>query len=184
MGEIYLDAKLETLTNKPHNIQIVVKDGFFQDTMSIYINDQLASQGKVGMLNPKGGEEISTDGQSIIVKWLYNAWVGGKPKSLIISNDKQIITQYGNDNAKRLPVNNGFSVQTPVWAWGFAVACIGIPVINLGGAIAGGLGAFGAIGSLISATDIERSPTVNFMISLGITIFCWVAFLAFVAAVS
>ena len=184
MGEISVNAKLETLTSEPQNIQIIVRDGFFQDTMSVYINNKLVGQGKVGMLNPKGGEEFSVNGQIVIIKWMYNAWMGGKPKSLIISDGEKVIAQYGHDTAKRLPVNGGFSFQTPVWAWGFALACIGIPVINLGGAIAGGLGAFGAIGSLISATDIERSPTVNFMISLGITVFCWAVFIAFVAAVS
>lgn len=66
----------------------------------------------------------------------------------------------------------------PGWAWVFAVACGVIPVLTLGGAIPGAIGFGGAAGCVGVARDDSRSLGVRVGICTGITLACWILFVA------
>jgi hypothetical protein len=68
-------------------------------------------------------------------------------------------------------------MPTPWWAWAFVVACILIPVVSLGGAIPGGLGAGGAAACYgVAGNDNWEAPT-RIVACVIITLLCWILFL-------
>jgi hypothetical protein len=71
----------------------------------------------------------------------------------------------------------------PAWAWVFVVACLALPVVNLGGAIPGALGFGGAAGcaNVAKKTDWEGAPRV--LVCALITGGVWTLFFAFAVAV-
>lgn len=70
----------------------------------------------------------------------------------------------------------------PPWAWLFVVACLALPVINLGGAIPTGLGFGGASGcaSVSKKPDWETAPKV--LVCSLITGGIWALFFGFAVA--
>ncbi|HVF51879.1 MAG TPA: hypothetical protein VNA19_17475 [Pyrinomonadaceae bacterium] len=69
------------------------------------------------------------------------------------------------------------SALTPYWAYAFMVACILIPVVSLGGAISGGIGAGGAATCRAIANNPAISKTSRIMLCLAATFLCWTLFL-------
>lgn len=70
----------------------------------------------------------------------------------------------------------------PGWAWIFAVAWWIIPVLTLGGAIPAAIGFCGASGCVTVARNDSRTVGARVGICVGITVTCWVVFVAFVGA--
>jgi len=64
----------------------------------------------------------------------------------------------------------------PWWAWLFAAGCIAIPVITIGGAIPGALGAGGAAGCVGVARLPGRSVAFRIGICAAILAGCWALF--------
>lgn len=64
-------------------------------------------------------------------------------------------------------------VTTPGWAWLFVAACILIPILTLGGAIPGGLGAGGAAACYSLARNKEWGTMTRVAACLGVTVLCW-----------
>lgn len=61
----------------------------------------------------------------------------------------------------------------PRWAWIFVVMCLAIPVITLGGALPGALGAGAAAGCASVAKKHEQSVRARVLICLAITGAAW-----------
>lgn len=61
----------------------------------------------------------------------------------------------------------------PPWAWIFAVICGAIPVVSLGGAIPGALGAGGVIACILVAQQSEKPEAVKVLLCTGISVMCW-----------
>ena len=61
----------------------------------------------------------------------------------------------------------------PIWAWGFAIACIAIPIITVGGAIPGAIGGGGAAGCVSVARDDTKALGTRLFLCGGITALCW-----------
>lgn len=72
----------------------------------------------------------------------------------------------------------------PPWAWLFALACIAIPIISVGGAIPGAIGGGGAAGCVGIARDTKISFSNRILICVGITGLCWALFLLLAGGVS
>jgi hypothetical protein len=72
----------------------------------------------------------------------------------------------------------------PGWAWPFVVACVAIPVVSLGGAVPGALGA-GAAAACANVAKREAWETSTRVIACaGIAAGAWVAFLGFAVALA
>lgn len=70
----------------------------------------------------------------------------------------------------------------PPWAWLFALACIAIPIVSLGGAIPGAIGGGGAAGCVGVARDINKPIITRILVCIGITAVCWILFLLLVGS--
>lgn len=71
----------------------------------------------------------------------------------------------------------------PGWAWFFVVGCGIIPVITLGGAIPAAVG-FGGAGACMSvARNRQMSIEARIGTCIAITVGCWVAVIAVIAAI-
>ena len=75
-------------------------------------------------------------------------------------------------------------VPIPWWGYLFAMACGIIPVLTLGGAIPGAIGAGGAAGCIAIARDPAKSVVARVAICASISGVCWVLFLALVLVVA
>ena len=68
----------------------------------------------------------------------------------------------------------------PAWAWLFVVACVLIPIVSLGGAIPGAVGA----GSAFLCVAVARNPGMSVAARLGaccaITAGAWLLFIVLV----
>lgn len=76
------------------------------------------------------------------------------------------------------------SAWTPRWVWGFVIACMAIPVVSLGGAIPGAIGGAGAYGCYRAARRADSTTARRVAICTAIAVGCWLAFIAFIAAVA
>lgn len=72
----------------------------------------------------------------------------------------------------------------PAWAWLFVVACVAIPIVALGGAIPGALGAGGAAACFQVAKVHKMSAVSRFVICLAITAGCWGLFALMIASLA
>ena len=64
----------------------------------------------------------------------------------------------------------------PWWAWAFAAACIAIPIVAIGGAIPGALGAGGAGACVAIARNSKKSVGARLALCAVVTLVCWGAF--------
>jgi hypothetical protein len=74
--------------------------------------------------------------------------------------------------------------KPPGWAWGFVAACVAIPVVTLGGAIPGALGAGSAALCHGLARDPKRPEQHRVLLCGLVTVVAWGAFGALLAAVA
>ena len=72
----------------------------------------------------------------------------------------------------------------PKWAWLFFVACVAIPIVSMGGAIPGAIGGGGAFACLALARNSTKSLNIRLAACVGITVLCWVLFLALIVGVA
>lgn len=70
----------------------------------------------------------------------------------------------------------------PAWAWIFVAACVAIPVVALGGAIPGALGAGGAGACFQIAKAQKLSAALRAAICVAVTAGCWAVFVLMIAS--
>lgn len=78
---------------------------------------------------------------------------------------------------------NEESKMPPAWAWLFIIACIAIPVISLGGAIPGAIGAGAAAACYSVSRDGSKTTQTRALICLVVTIVAWALFIGFIMMV-
>lgn len=69
------------------------------------------------------------------------------------------------------------SAPVPAWIWVFVSACLLIPIVSLGGALPGAIGAGGAAGCYAIAKDAKKQIRTRIVLCLVVTILCWVLFI-------
>ena len=72
----------------------------------------------------------------------------------------------------------------PPWAWIFAIACVMIPVLTLGGALPGAIGGGGAFGCISIARDPTKELGLRVVLCSGVVVLCWGLFLVFLGGVA
>ncbi len=71
------------------------------------------------------------------------------------------------------------SAKLPPWAWAFILACGVIPILTLGGAIPGAIGAGGVVGCISIARNSARPTISRVMLCAGVTVLCWALLITF-----
>jgi hypothetical protein len=72
------------------------------------------------------------------------------------------------------------SAAAPAWVWTFVAACLLIPLISLGGAIPGALGAGSAFACHAVGSNSKRSTRSRALLCAAVTAGAWMLFLALV----
>lgn len=81
-----------------HMLHLDVKEGFFNDTMRLYIDDALIVTAKAGMSGRQGYELFEMDGRTHELRWVWSL-MSGNPSSIVIMHKGRILAQYGSDRA-------------------------------------------------------------------------------------
>lgn len=81
-----------------HTVSLDVREGFFNDTMNLYIDDALVRTAKAGISGFRGYELFELDGRTHELRWVWSMFTGN-PKSIVIMHKGRILAQYGSDRA-------------------------------------------------------------------------------------
>jgi hypothetical protein len=79
--------------------------------------------------------------------------------------------------------NSATAGPIPAWAWLFAVACILIPIVSLGGAIPGAIGAGSAFACVAVARNHQMSTAARIGTCCAIAGGAWIVFIILVTFV-
>lgn len=81
-----------------HTFHLDVKEGFANDTLKFYVDDELKITAKAGMSGTQGYELFEVDGRTFELRWVWNLWIGN-PVSIVVMHKGRILAQYGSDRA-------------------------------------------------------------------------------------
>ncbi|HUN05940.1 MAG TPA: hypothetical protein PLQ56_05045 [Aggregatilineales bacterium] len=70
----------------------------------------------------------------------------------------------------------------PSWGWGLIAACVGMPILTLGGALPFAIG-FGGADGCTSVLRSSMPATTRAILSVGIVILCWVGLIVFLGLI-
>jgi hypothetical protein len=87
-----------------HEFHIHSIEGFFQDNLWLYVDDELLVHAKVDIFRIKGYQLFDVDGRTFELRWLWS-WLGGSPVSIVIMYKGRILAQYGNEKAARVEMD-------------------------------------------------------------------------------
>jgi hypothetical protein len=82
----------------PHEFRIHAVEGFFEDNLRLYVDDELVAHAKVNLFSIKGYQIFDVDGRTLELRWLWGM-LAGNPVSIVIMHKGRILAQYGNDKA-------------------------------------------------------------------------------------
>ncbi len=89
----------------------------------------------------------------------------------------------GSEGPVSLPVSAPKAgwAAVPAWTWVFVVLCIAIPIVSLGGAIPGAIGAGAAAGCYSVAKNDKSSTGARVALCAAITVGAWIVFVVAMA---
>lgn len=85
----------------PHTLFLDVREGFFWDTLRLYVNDSLLAEATITVFRKQGYRLFDIDGRTLELRWLWDH-LGGNPLSIILMHKDRILIQYGSDAAAKL----------------------------------------------------------------------------------
>lgn len=83
-----------------HTVRLEVQEGFFNDTMRVFVDGYEAVKTKAGMSAVRGSVPFEIDGRTFDLAWVWNMWTGN-PASIVIAYDGRVFAQVGTDRALR-----------------------------------------------------------------------------------
>ena len=81
-----------------HMFHLDVTEGFANDTMRLYVDDELVVTAKAGLSGTKGYELFEVDGRTFELRWVWSL-LSGNPQSIVVMHKGRILAQYGSDRA-------------------------------------------------------------------------------------
>ena len=83
-----------------HQIHLYIKEGFWNDTISLYVDDKLLVIDKINLLRLRDYALFEIDGRTHELRWIWSKWTGN-PSSIVVMHKGRIIAQYGDDRAAK-----------------------------------------------------------------------------------
>jgi hypothetical protein len=114
----------------------------------------------------------------------YQAWKASHQSGAVAAGSIQAPSLYRSPAGKKAEGFKDTFAGLPGWAWAFVVACVAIPVVSLGGAIPGAIGAGSAAGCANVAKREGMQPGTRIAACAAITAGAWVLFLTFAVALA
>lgn len=84
----------------PHIIHLDVREGFFNDSIELYVDDERVVTATAGVSSWQGYSLFDIDGRTHELRWVWS-WLSGNPKSIVIMHKGRILAQYGSDRASQ-----------------------------------------------------------------------------------
>lgn len=81
-----------------HHVRLEVREGFFNDTMRLYVDGYLVVEARAGMVGATGYRDFEIDGRIFQLRWIWNMFTGN-PSSIVIVYNGRIFAKVGNDRA-------------------------------------------------------------------------------------
>lgn len=82
----------------PHNVHLHIKEGFFNDTLTLYVDQDKVLEARAGLAGAHGSALFEIDGRTHELRWMWNMLIGN-PSSIVIMLKGRILAQYGSDAA-------------------------------------------------------------------------------------
>ncbi|GAB5490413.1 MAG: hypothetical protein Phog2KO_06280 [Phototrophicaceae bacterium] len=89
-----------------HTFHLDVKEGFANDTLKLFVDDELVVKAKAGISGWKGYALFDVDGRTHELRWSWNMW-SGNPESIVVMHKGRILAQYGSDRASEDDIIEG-----------------------------------------------------------------------------
>lgn len=83
-----------------HQIHLYIKEGFWNDTILLYVDDELVVSDNIDLLRLKDYALFDIDGRTHELRWIWSFWTGN-PNSIVVMHKGRILAQYGNDRAAK-----------------------------------------------------------------------------------
>lgn len=83
-----------------HEFRVHAVEGLFQDSLKLYLDDELVAHAKVHIFSLKGYQLVEVDGRTLEFRWVWGL-PSGHPISIVIMHKGRILAQYGNDKAAK-----------------------------------------------------------------------------------
>lgn len=83
-----------------HYFRLHVSEGFFRDTLNLYVDDEIVATGTITMFDLKGMTSFLVDGRLFELRWIWNMWTGN-PLSIVIMRHDKMMAMYGCEEAAK-----------------------------------------------------------------------------------
>lgn len=162
-----------------HKVRLIVKDSFFHDTLSLYVDGVLKVQQDIGFGKLNGQVVFEIEGRKFMLKYLWRGAINGHPVSVVLERNNKTLVLYGSDLASKVVTHiresehDYPSRHLPTWAWYFFIANGLLAVVGLCNEFILGISFLGMLGCYLTARDTGRSERTRIWISAGITAAAW-----------
>lgn len=82
----------------PHTFHLDIREGFFNDTLRLYVDEYLAVEAQAGVAGFQDYALFDVDGRTHELRWVWSYWTGN-PISIVVMHKGRILAQYGTDRA-------------------------------------------------------------------------------------
>lgn len=83
---------------EPHDFFLDIREGFFNDTLQLYVDEWLVVEGRAGAVGLKDHVQFEVDGRILEMRWVWG-WLTGHPRSIVIQYRGRVLAQIGDDYA-------------------------------------------------------------------------------------
>ena len=80
-----------------HQFDLDIREGFFRDTILLYMDNQLVAQGQAYYGKLRDYALFDVDGRTFELRWVWHWW--GHPISVVLMHKGRTLYQYGSDRA-------------------------------------------------------------------------------------
>lgn len=83
-----------------HHFRLDVREGFFNDVLRLYVDDEEVATGNINLFHLKGMTSFMVEGRFFELRWIWNRWTGN-PLSIVIMRNGMMLAMYGCEEAAR-----------------------------------------------------------------------------------
>ena len=81
-----------------HEFRIHAVEGFFEDNLRLYVDEEIVAHAKVNAFRTKGYALFDVDGRTLELRWVWSM-LAGDPVSIVVMHKGRVLAQYGTAKA-------------------------------------------------------------------------------------
>ena len=94
MPYIRINEEWSMPVKSEHHFRLDVREGLFNDTLRLYVDDELIATGKINIFDLKGKTPFMVDGRMFELRWVWSWWTGN-PLSIVVMRNGRMLAMYG-----------------------------------------------------------------------------------------